>query len=361
MLEWLLNILDWIATAEGNFGALWRFLGLKRLAEAILARRRKVKAFGMQFFQDRATLEKERSWTELVDGVEEIDAMLVVGDMALRERHRLDKIKRLLLPNPDGASVAFYAKATNQDNIPDLIRQATRDAQTQRVKIRWCPEFLGYSLLLLDKNSLSNARVHIEYALPGLKLAYRPSVVMWRRRFPQTFAAFRSAFDDLWEISGEPSLTVNDRRMPDPDPIQIVFDPTDSKCMRTRADGVTWYCVGVRNATDNRTMYNVSVRALEGDFAARVLSVVHGKISPYTGRPVQPDPVLAEWARLDPGATEYFQLFATPLGHHDDEDRDVVFRTLQKFSLEVRAVDTKRAVAVFEYNPVRVPALTRLS
>src|SRR5690606_10524682 len=115
------------------------------------------------------------------------------------------------------------------------------------------------------------------------------------------------------------------------------------------------------NRTNNRTIYDVSLRALKSDFAWGALAVVHGQIDSYTGRLRQPDPLISEWPRLDPGVTEYVQLFATPLGCEDDQNRDLVFRTNQRFTLEVRATDTKRELTTFEYDPASMPALKKLS
>jgi hypothetical protein len=99
------------------------------------------------------------------------------------------------------------------------------------------------------------------------------------------------------------------------------------------------------------------LRALGGDFAWSVLAVAHGQVSPFSGKP-RHDPVLQEWSQT--GAASYVQLFATPIGREDDENRDVAFRTVQQFTLEVLATNTKRAVATFEYDPAKIPALRRL-
>ena len=142
-------------------------------------------------------------------------------------------------------------------------------------------------------------------------------------------------------------------------PIEIVFDPDDDRCVR-RKERSTRFSIGVRNGTvDHRTISDVSLRALESTFAVRVLAWAHGRINYQTGRLLERDPILQEWVQLDPGVTEYVELFGVDTSA--TTDREEILKTAQQFTIEVRARDTPRATAVFEYDPNKDPALARLA
>jgi hypothetical protein len=160
---------------------------------------------GFEFYQNRDTLGNMRSWAQLIASAKELDGLFVVGDTVTREQIDLHKVRRMLLPNPQSASVAFFAATMKQPEISDIIRRSTKAAQERGIDVKWLDEFVGYSLILLNKND-EDARVHVELVLAPMVASKRPSFTVWKRRFPSVFTEFRSAFDSLWERAKSPSL-----------------------------------------------------------------------------------------------------------------------------------------------------------
>lgn len=162
-----------------------------------------MKTAGLQFFSDRDTLDRTRTWAELMASCREMDALFLIGDNVTSQAIDLQKVKRMLLPRPDSDSVRYFSQNGGRPNTPELIRESTKTALGKGIKVRWTDEFVGYSLYILDKNA-HDARVHIEYILPTMLPARRPSLTIWKRRFPNAFTAFLDAYDGLWEDAKSP-------------------------------------------------------------------------------------------------------------------------------------------------------------
>lgn len=144
-------------------------------------------------------------------------------------------------------------------------------------------------------------------------------------------------------------------------PLQIIYDQENPRCVRPEItdDGraITRYWVGVHNRTTDRTLFDVSLRALEGSITSEIIGVAHGKFlsSAPNDMRTEREPIIAEWKQLDPDVTEYVQLFGL-----DDEvsaSAESALADVRELNLEARATNTKRAIALLEYVPNQIPAI----
>jgi hypothetical protein len=152
---------------------------------------------------------------------------------------------------------------------------------------------------------------------------------------------------------------------PDGGPLQILYNESDTQCVRNSGGGdgrnVTRYWVGVHNATYDRTIYDVSLRALDSVFANSVIAMATGQYDPAWG--TKREPLVKEWSRIDPGATEWAELFGFSEGQLGDlttrDQFEDALKTPQQFTLEARARDTRRALITLQYDPEMRPVLRR--
>jgi hypothetical protein len=141
-------------------------------------------------------------------------------------------------------------------------------------------------------------------------------------------------------------------------PLEIIFDPDDDRNVRHR-NGATRFYVGVHNASNSRTIEGVSLCALDGPFATEVLAVAHGRVHP-SGKLLERDPIMGEWEQINPGVTEYVELFGMNIELLKQGEYEGALTTPQEFTLEIRARDTPKATARFDFDPGRVPILGRV-
>ena len=108
------------------------------------------------------------------------------------------------------------------------------------------------------------------------------------------------------------------------------------------------YWVAIKNVSmSHKTIYNVELHTDYGIVSQKVLWVANSCSAP----------ILAKWDRIDPGVTEWVELFG--LGTDSAEKLAAVEGWIgtHAFTLEVRATDTPRVAQKFEFdatNPVAV-------
>lgn len=196
------KLVELASEAEGSLRFL-KLLGVHKIAQRVASWRRLRMNAGLQFFADRAELARHRSWPELIRSVEELDACLVIGYDAFHAQEQLHKFKRLLLPNPESGSIQNYSRLMGDPGIGDRIREVTQTAQLQKIRTKWVKEFIGYSFLIIDRNG-KNPRVHVELAVPGLKIGDRPSFTFTKSAYRTLFVQFDNVFQEIWDDSDDP-------------------------------------------------------------------------------------------------------------------------------------------------------------
>ncbi len=127
----------------------------------------------------------------------------------LRDQGTLMKIlpyvKRLLLPHPVDNPI-LEALAQVADQSPDLagvakkIHDVTRDAQAQRVEVRWWPGWAGNTV------TISADWILVEQFAPYLWAANRPKYRIEKRRLRDLHKYLSDSYDRMWSESERPTL-----------------------------------------------------------------------------------------------------------------------------------------------------------
>jgi hypothetical protein len=193
------ELLYWIGGAR----TIWATTtGVPGLARWLLQRRGNVvKAGGFRFFPDRPTL--QMAYGTLANrfvGVSDVDALLVVGVKFYRAQANLDKIKRLLLPNPDGETLKWFAETINGKDTSRVIKETTKLALKAGAKVKWYNHFNFHSMILADTDKPSGW-AHIETVLPYSQPERRPSYTVHKQRSEQLVKEMQRVFDEIWDKS----------------------------------------------------------------------------------------------------------------------------------------------------------------
>lgn len=105
----------------------------------------------IRFFTNREELnEATGSLNKRLDGIYGADMLLVIGDGFFSGDKNLDKVKRLILPNPDKRDFEAYVKTrpgrANQDRIKDIARQALKAG----IDVKYSQDFYFRTMILAD-------------------------------------------------------------------------------------------------------------------------------------------------------------------------------------------------------------------
>ncbi len=106
-----------------------------------------------------------------------------------------------------------------------------------------------------------------------------------------------------------------------------------------------FYYIFVRNR-GSQTLFDVSVRALEGKFSQYVFALAQGVRYNKSLKPI----VIFEIPELHPDAPERVGLFGLDY-HAGGGNPDDLYNNIQRFTLEARARDTKAIRVEFEFDP----------
>jgi hypothetical protein len=157
----------------------------------------------------------------------------------------------------------------------------------------------------------------------------------------------------LLVLHGGPVL-IRPRRMP---ALEIAYDNADPRFVRrkidvgpTGVDSGEYHAVAIKNNSSSRTLHDVFVVAEGGEFVRSVF--------PMSGR--SDDATLLPGTDLDPGATEWIELFKFGSRSGEIDCRETVCRRAQTFCIRARARDARESVAEFKYDPRMVPVIRRI-
>lgn len=158
------------------------------------------------FYPNRDTLEKESPLGEKMRKSERMYALWLTGTKAIVEIPSVNKVERLLLPDPKSKSLAYFQSAMeDKRDLGREIRESSRLARDKNITVRWLKEFLGYSITIGNPRS-DNAWVQIEIAFPALHGGNHPSFEFRKPKHAETIDSVIKMFDTMCgdEYSREP-------------------------------------------------------------------------------------------------------------------------------------------------------------
>ena len=195
------QILFWIAKAE-EAHAVFRFLGLSKLATLLLQRRGGVvNVGGFQFFPNRAALHLAHgTLAQRFADVSFVSAIWVIGQKFYYADERPDVVRELLLPNPTDAALKHHVTSINHAETAEVIKKTTEIALKKGTKVRWYDHFIFHSIILADIDKPSGW-IHIESVLPYSKSEKRPSYTVHKRHSEETVREMSRIFRAIWDAS----------------------------------------------------------------------------------------------------------------------------------------------------------------
>lgn len=159
---------------------------------------------GIQLFSDRGELNQARSLSEQLAKASHVNAFWTTGAKAFDEGKELHRIKRLILPNPDGDYLECYrASYESATDLGNSIRRVTKNAKSRGILVKWYDDFIGYSLMIGDAD-MNHGWVQIEMAFPCMPKGDHPSITIEKAAYPKIIANLALMFDRLWDSSKPP-------------------------------------------------------------------------------------------------------------------------------------------------------------
>jgi len=159
------------------------------------------------FFPNRAVLDRESPLADKLDDCAVVYAMFMTGLKVIQEISDLEKLERLLLPDPGSKSLAYYQAAmTETKDLARDVRETTRLAIERGIKIRWVTEFPGFTFIIGNPKG-RDAWAQIEIAIPVIHGSNHPSFEFRKPRQEATVDDIIKAFNTIWEsdsLSREP-------------------------------------------------------------------------------------------------------------------------------------------------------------
>ncbi len=152
---------------------------------------------GIQLFSDRGELNQARSLSEQLAKASHVHAFWTTGAKAFDEGKELHRIKRLILPNPDGDYLECYrASYESATDLGNSIRAVTKNAKSRGILVKWYDDFIGYSLMIGDAD-MNHGWVQIEMAFPCMPKGDHPSITIEKAAYPKIIANLALMFDRL--------------------------------------------------------------------------------------------------------------------------------------------------------------------
>ena|ERR1700730_4163225 len=131
---------------------------------------------------------------------QKVDALFVLGIDFYHSQQNNHAVQRLILPDPESASFAFYIGTVSQSLTGELIREVTALAKKNHARVRWSHEFLSHAMVLADTDR-ETGWVHIESVLPYLNRERRPSYTIEKKYWEESVLVAQQVFDQLWDAS----------------------------------------------------------------------------------------------------------------------------------------------------------------
>jgi hypothetical protein len=120
----------------------------------------------------------------------------------------LDKIQKLIFPDPDCDSTIRFQNSVSRQTHADLchnIKQSTKTALEKNIPVKWYPGFIGSSWWIGDRDK-DSAFIHFEILMPYSESRKRPSMRIYRWQSEEAYTEHCRVFDELWDGSRVPTM-----------------------------------------------------------------------------------------------------------------------------------------------------------
>jgi hypothetical protein len=107
------------------------------------------------------------------------------------------RVKKLLLPNPDGDALKFHAGTSSHPWQAEEIKGTTQLAKEAGADVRWYDHFIFHSIILADTDK-SSGWVQVESVLPYSQASNRPSYTIYRNSSEAAVLEMQRVFNQIW-------------------------------------------------------------------------------------------------------------------------------------------------------------------
>lgn len=164
-----------------------------------------------EFYENRHALTVARPLVATITSAQTVWALWNAGSTAWAQNaHKLNRIQRLLLPNPKSRSLEAYAPSVDRSrrDIANGILGFTREAIRAGVAVKWFDDAPG-NTITIGNPAEPNGWIQIEAAFVGAGINERPIVWIDKAQFPTAFRNILNSFDAVWRDAQDPVPDTN--------------------------------------------------------------------------------------------------------------------------------------------------------
>jgi hypothetical protein len=183
------------------------FLGKQKLSKSespdpLAASIEVPKESDLEFFPNRDLLARKGTLRRRFVGITSVSALFITGEAFYRAHEDHAKIRRLLLPRPEGEAYKSFCETVKSTDSHRVIREITKLARKVGTEVKWCDPFIFHSIILADADQ-PWGWAHIESIFPYSKLERRPSYTMHKPQLEEAIREMERVFNDIWHNSDE--------------------------------------------------------------------------------------------------------------------------------------------------------------
>lgn len=169
---------------------------------------------GVEFYDSREALEKQRTLREQLESAKEVWGFWRTGtEVYVTQTIQSGRIKRLILPHPQGQGVELMADALGkkkEDFAAEIIK-LTKEAIEARVSVRWFEGWVGNTLMIGNPHS-ENAWIHVETFFPFSVSKDWPAFRVERQKLQRLFSTLLGSYQQIWDESHPPPQSIMQTR-----------------------------------------------------------------------------------------------------------------------------------------------------
>jgi hypothetical protein len=153
---------------------------------------------GIRFYTSREELDQATgSIGERLETVGSADMLLVLGVGFVRGRGGLDKVKRMILPDPTSRAFKDYLQSRELIREVNQVAWAGEQARKAGIEVKVAKHFIWKSIIFADVEQ-DHGWIHVENVLPHVSGENAVSYTIYRRENRKCVDHYVAMFTQLW-------------------------------------------------------------------------------------------------------------------------------------------------------------------
>ena len=134
-----------------------------------------------------------------------VKALWLVGDQA--DQHDIfatGKPQHLILLDPEGSYLMYHCQLFTKSvgEVVPVIKAVTKRAIEKRIKVKYFDGPIFFTLTIFDPDS-AGGYIRVELPIPYSAVHERPSIIIKKADYPETFKSLMNMFDRISGIAKE--------------------------------------------------------------------------------------------------------------------------------------------------------------